>query len=555
MTDNLLNKTCSILLISCVGALAYFNSFHCAFHFDDGAYIINDPAIRNIQDLQRIWGICPSRFVTFFTLALNYHFHKLHVFGYHVVNLAFHLATALLVWWLTLLTFSTPSMKENEISKHGDFIALFAGLIFVSHPVQVEAVTYIWQRAASIAAFFYLASLCFYVRSRLSRDDRSASGIYYYFSFITAVAAMFSKENAVTLPLMVILYEFFFFGPPKRVVDKYAFSFLPLLSIIPLTVLLAKSGRFQAVYDMSAGSDTISPWHYFLTQLRVLVTYVRLDFLPFNQNFDYDYPVFKSIFELPVFSGFMFLIAVICFAVHLFSKYRIVSFAIFWFLLTLLPESSFLPLKDVIFEHRLYLPLAGYSIFLASGAYYLWGKNNIYGLLMALSLIIACYAFLTFQRNKVWRDEITLFNDTVQKSPHKARPYSSLGVAYIDQGNFTRALFDLNKVIAIDPSFRHAYFNRGAFYEMQGDLARAISDYDQAIKINPMDAEAYFNRGNIYNKQNDPARAVSDYSRAIEANPRYGKAYLNRGITYRRLGDITKALADLGHAKAIIQDE
>ena len=154
--------------------------------------------------------------------------------------------------------------------------------------------------------------------------------------------------------------------------------FLLTLLIIPLTMLFTESVISQEIQRiMRQGPAGISPMHYFLTQFRVMVTYIRLVFLPLNQNLDYDYPVFKSIFEFPVLISFIFLATILFFAKRLFSKYRLISFSIFWFFLTLLPESSFLPIKDVIFEHRLYLPLVGYSIFLVSGVYYLFGKNTI----------------------------------------------------------------------------------------------------------------------------------------------------------------------------------
>ena len=173
--------------------------------------------------------------------------------GYHVFNLAVHLFTAILVWWLVLLTLSTPAMKENKITQHADLVALLSGLVFVSHPLQTEAVTYIVQRTASMATLFYLASLCLYVKSRLlqdtgviersdfqksviarsdfqksviarseatkqsfNKDFLSMQKIYYIFSLIAAILAMFTKETAITLPLMILLYEFSFF-PLKAV--------------------------------------------------------------------------------------------------------------------------------------------------------------------------------------------------------------------------------------------------------------------------------------------------------------------------------------------------
>ena len=137
-------------------------------------------------------------------------------------------------------------MKEDKITRHAGLIALFAGLVFVSHPPQTEAVTYIWQRATSMVAFFYLASLCLYVKSRLLQQtgDRKWHP-YYISSLIIAVIAMFTKENAVTLPLMILLYEISFFKTKGKLNWKHLFPFLLTIFIIPLTILLTKAPQFQ----------------------------------------------------------------------------------------------------------------------------------------------------------------------------------------------------------------------------------------------------------------------------------------------------------------------
>ncbi len=542
-----MRKLFSIILISCLGIIVYSNTFLCSFHFDDIFYIVNNFFIKDIQNLQNIWKCCPCRFIIYLTIAFNYHFHQLNVFGYHLFNLVVHLFTAILVWWLTLLTFSTPAMKENKITRHADLIALFAGLVFVSHPVQIEGVTYIWQRAASIAAFFYLASLSLYVKSRLLQDKESTSGlgrIYYVCSLIIAIVAMFTKENAITLPLMILLYEFSFLKTKRSFNGGYTIPFLFSLFIIPLTMLLTKSDRFQEIQGVVEGPGGISPTHYLLTQFRVMITYIRLVFLPFNQNLDYDYPISESVFELPTLFSLLFLITIFFSAKRLFSKYRIVSFSIFWFFLTLLPESSLLPLKDVIFEHRLYLPLVGYSMFLVSSTYYLGGKNTPKTMVIALTMIIACYSVLTYQRNNVWKDEFTLWDDIVLKSPHKARPYYNRGLTYIKQSNLTQAMSDFNKAIEIDPEYADAYYNRGIIYAKQNNLTQAILDYNKAIELKPKYAEAYNNRGIVYAKQGNLTQAMSDFNKAIEIDPEYADAYNNRGIVYAKQNNFTQAIFD-----------
>ncbi len=543
------------VIIFCLGFIAYSNTFWCSFHFDDTYYIVNNHFIKNIQDLPAIWEFYPCRFITSLSFALNYHWHQLNVVGYHVFNLTVHLACAALVWQFVLLTFSTPAMKANgagnKITQHAQLVAFLAALIFVVHPLQTQAVTYICQRAASMAALFYLASLIFYIKYRLLQVKGPNLGVgrmYYIFYLLMAVAAMFTKETAITLPLMIVLYEFSFFEPKKNLDWKRLSPFLLTLLIIPLTMVVTNSVNFQEIRHVVQGPSGITPSHYLLTQFRVIMTYLRLVFLPFNQNFDYDYPIFKSVFDLPVLFSLLFLIAVLFWAKGLFLKYRLFSFSIFWFVLTLLPESSVLPQNDVIFEHRLYLPLVGFSIFLVSGVYYLFGKDRIKTAVGVLGIMIFCYFILTYCRNKIWMNEFTLWDDTIQKSPYKARPYNSRGLMYFYKGGYAQAIADYNKSLEINPNIASTYNNRGLAYAHQGNLAQAMSDYRKAIGINPNYADPYNNLGSGYNKQRDFTQAIRYYDKAIELNPDYAEAYNNRGTIYFQQGRRAEALADYNKA-------
>lgn len=536
-------KFISMLLICCLGVIVYSNTLYCSFHFDDALSITNNSAIKNIHNLQNIWNFLPRHFILELSFALNYYFDKLNVVGYHLFNLAVHLGSAILVWWFTILTLSTPAMKENKIAQYADFIALFAGLIFVSHPIQTEAVTYIVQRAAAMSTLFYLASLSLYVKSRLMENKESATGVgrfYYICSILLAITAMFTKETAITLPLMIVLYEVIFFEVKKDSKVDRLFPFLLTLFIIPVTMLLTETSA--ARLQQLRSEPGISSAHYFLTQFRVMLTYIRLLFFPLNQNLDYDYPVFDNFFQWPVLISFLFLMGLFYQGIRLFQKYRLVSFSIFWFFLTLFPESSFLPIKDVIFEHRLYLPMVGYSIFLVSSMYYLFGKNNLKVMCIVLTMVIVCYGVLTYQRNKVWKDDITLWDDAVQKSPHKARPYNYRGVIYSKKKDFVRAISDFTKAIEIDPRLAENYNDRADIYVQQGKFSQAISDYNNAIEIEPALAVLYYNRAILYQKQGEFSQAINDFLKVIALKPKFMPAYGNLGIIYANHGMIIQAI-------------
>jgi tetratricopeptide (TPR) repeat protein len=527
-----------------LGIIVYSNTFQNSFHLDDNNNIVRNPAIRDIGNLHGIWNFWPNRFITFFTFAINYHFNQLDVFGYHLFNLVIHLGTAILVRWLILLTFSTPAIKENKIATHSNLIASLAGLVFVTHPIQTQAVTYIIQRTTSLASMFYVLSLSLYVRSRLDvykNNCLKTSEFLYVGSLMAAIAAMFTKEITITLPLMILLYEFCFFKQEDNINWKRLLPYLITLLIIPLTMLATKTVNLMEMRRITELPSNISPIQYLLTQFRVMVTYLRLLFLPFNQSLDYDYPIAKTLLEPSVLISLFVILFILIIAFRLFSRYRLIAFSIFWFFLTLLPESSIIPIQDVIFEHRLYLPMFGYSLFLVSIIYYIFGKRSIAGMIIILVMAVNWYALLTYTRNFDWRDEFTLWDDAVHKSPGSARAYTSRGIAYKNDGDFDRALSDFNKAIEISPIYIEAYVNRGNIYTEKGNFDKAVSDYNLAIEIDVLCVEAYYNRGRVYQIKGDLDQAISDYSRVIEIYPIYAEAFNNRAIAYFRKHELTKA--------------
>jgi len=519
-------KIAAVLIICLLGILVYSNTLNVPFYMDDLRNIQDNPAIRNLKDIRLIWNFWPGRFITYLSFALNYFFHKTRLAGYHLVNLAIHLATAALVWWLMLLTFLAPRMKDKKISKSGSLIAFLAGLVFVAHPVQTQAVTYIVQRAASLATLFYLAALALYAKSRLS-SNKTLKIIYYSAGLVSGILAMFTKEIAITLPLIILLYEFCFFKDKTSASLRRLIGFLLLLVVIPLTMAITQSVNFSELRRVDDVPIAISARHYLLTQFRVLITYIRLLFFPLNQNLDYDYPVLKSILQPQVLISLLFLTVIIAIAVKLFSKYRLLSFGIFWFFIVLLPESSILPINDVIFEHRLYLAMFGYCLFLSCGVFYLFQNKGTKPAVLVLFALVCVYAVLAYSRNKVWQDPLLLWTDTIRKSPGKARPYNNRGNVFAQRKDYQAAIDDYNVALRIDPYHVNAYYNRAFAYYQLGEYAKAINDYTEALRLKPDFFQAYNNRGAAYAMLGEYDKAIEDYQAALKINPAFKQASSN----------------------------
>jgi tetratricopeptide (TPR) repeat protein len=559
-----------ILAIAIMCAVVYSNSFHVPFLFDDIPNIVENPLIKNISFFADPSGYCSNgltspeqrflcdslrmRYLGYLTLAVNYAWHGLDVRGYHILNLTIHVANALLVYFLLVLIFKTPALKDSKMINDVRlkvFIPFFSAMIFAVHPVQTEAVTYVVQRLTSLATLFFLASIAMYFKWRTADSKYPFLSLSYISAILCAVLAMKTKEIAFTLPVMIGVAEFIFFdGKVKRRI-LYLTPFLFTMLIIPVSLIGAhKSGEnlLASISESTRAMTTMSRWDYMLTQLRVVMTYIRLIFLPVNQNLDYDYTIYHSLFNIPVFMSFLFLLSLFLCAIYLLYRSRrsdgipkLISFGILWFFITLSVESSFIPIADVIFEHRLYLPSVGIIAAIVSAIFYcgsilIKGHRSLLTTEILLVIIIIALSGATYMRNMVWRNEITMWSDVVSKSPRKARGYNNLGFAYGNAGLYDKAIENLTEAIRINPAFDDAYYNRGNIYAKLGQYNNAVRDYTSALAINQDYFNAYNNRGVVYSLMGEADRAIDDFSRSIALNPEFTEAYLNRALSYHDKG-------------------
>jgi tetratricopeptide (TPR) repeat protein len=556
----------ALIIILCLAA--YSNTFHVPFQFDDPRSITEVPFVRDVHQFPN--PVTLQRAVGFFTFALNYRLHGTDVVGYHIVNLCIHIMNAFLVYALIVLSFRTPVLQGSSLKKHAKPIALFSALLFAGHPIQTQAVTYIAQRFASLATLFFLLSLVAYVRSRLpaaANPSNHRSLIWYGVSLLSAVFAMKTKETAFTLPVVIALYEFLFL---EGAIKKRILLLLPLLltmTIIPLSLLGTAKPLGDMLGDISEATrlqTTVSRAEYLITEFTVIATYLRLLFFPVHQNLDYDYPIFESFFTPEVVFSFLLLALILGTGVYLLYRDRrspgagrIAAFGIFWFFITLSVESSVIPIADVIFEHRLYLPSVGF--FLACTSALFWGAEKLRArwanagkvVVIALAAAVVVFAGLAYGRNIVWQSEESLWEDVIRNSPMKARGYNGLGLAYFNRGRYDRAIEAFAKAIALHPSYGVAFNNIGNALYRNGLYDRAIEAQTEAIALEPDNAIFRDNRGLSYLAIGAYDRALDDFSRAIALDLSYAKSYHNLGFVYHSKGLYRQAVEEYTRAIAL----
>ncbi|HCC46745.1 MAG TPA: hypothetical protein DEQ38_01295 [Elusimicrobia bacterium] len=541
-----------LLLLAALGAAIYAVSVKGPFLFDDHGYITNNPLITNFS---AFFGERPQpgvnenvdihfsgRAAAFFTFALNYAAGGLDPSGYHVFNIALHVLNSWLVYWLALLLFSRvpgrggwADMTQGYTPGQLRAGAAAAALLFLCHPLQTQAVAYVSQRFASLSALFCLLSLGCYLSSRLSAG-RAPRWAFYGAALLSAVAAMKTKENSFPLPFMIAAAEFLFFSAPLKARLKLLLPLLLTLLIIPAGLMYhGGEARTAAAAMTAAGGKNPDVKSYALSQPEALVAYLKLLAWPSGQNADHDPPLRTSA-GAPVLGALLLLAALAAYGARLAvseDRLRAVSgFGLGWFFVMSAVESSVIPLGDLMFEHRAYLPSFGLA--LCAGALAAWAARLTAGSrtarLAAAAVFLAACAGLSSAaraRAQLWSDEGALWRDAAAKSPRKARPHYNLGSVLVRAERFAEGAAELELALAVypdNPDNADVYYNLGLARARLEDYPRAVKAFLAAQQLAPERDSAYFNLGIVYLKQGRPEAARRQFEEALKRNPGHLKA-------------------------------
>jgi len=430
------------LLLVLLVMLIYQNSMGGPFIFDDRPNIELNPHIRltrltweglRVAGFEAINKVRPVANISF---ALNYYVHQYDVRGYHLVNVLIHLLNGILLYLILRRTLHDPA----------SWIPFCSVLLWLIHPIHTQTVSYIVQRMNSLAALFYLLSLLLYILARTAEKKRNR-----WLLFAGCLAAAFlafrSKEIAVTLPLFIFLYEWYFIRGLsgawlRRHLTRGAVFYLPLLAAL---LYLGRDLPQRIINGYAVREFTMG--ERVLTEFRVVVLYISQLFCPhpYRLNLDHDFPVSRSLVDpLSTLAAIILITGLFVLAIVIARKHRLASFGILWFLGNLVLESSVVGL-ELVFEHRTYLP----SMFAAPIAALLicrciQPKQRTIAALCLVTLLLSTW---TYQRNKVWADDELLWLDCVQKSPEKARPHYNLACLYARRNSANRACKWLERTI------------------------------------------------------------------------------------------------------------
>ena len=572
------------ILIAAFTILAYSNTFEAPFIFDDAINIVGNASLLNRSSFWEILtppegtGVA-GRPVVNLSLAFNYAISADNTWSYHLFNLAVHILAALSLFGVIRRSLLSDRLKV----RYGNVSNLFAfacALLWVLHPLQTESVTYIIQRCESLMGLFFLLTFYFSIRGWQSDSPRR----WHLAAILSFLMGVGSKEVIVAAPILLFFYDLIFFHEnPKNALchSPLLYSGL-LLGLITLLLLVAAGGTSSS----GTGNITFTPMDYWITQPRVILHYLLLSFWPYPLCIDYAWPVSTMAEGWP----FMMIMALLLtISIYAIFRYPPIGFLALWFFFILAP-TSVMPLPDIAFEHRMYLPLAAIVLMVAAGAYRLLqgaaarlssSRGTEVNILCrgALYLLILCslsFLILTYSRNQDYETDISLWANTIRQYPENSRARVNLGSAFIQNMKYREALPHLQeslrievanaahfsdhssepgekiekyyKYLSIRSVYSFARHNLGVAYLSLGKIDWAIQNFREALHIRPGYYSAHSSLGIALYLQGKEAEAFRHFRSALDLKPDDSTSHTNLGAALRLSGNGMEALKHFAEA-------
>ncbi len=532
-------------LIFIIAFLAYAASLSNGFVGDDNFTVLANKWITDFGYIPEIlsssvWSFAEGHTSNYYrpmmhlVLLAEYKIFGFAAWGYHLFNIIFHSINSVLVFFI-----AARFLKNND-EEAGSGLPFIAGLIFALNTLNSEAVSWIAAIPELTFTLFFLLSFYLYLRAF---NGGRLNYLFYILSIVSFVPALFSKEPAITLPVVIAAYDFLKKDKPflKRLALYIPYA---AVAIFYLGVRASVLGGVVSFVGMK-----LTPYDYILNIPALFLRYIWKFILPINLNASYVFHPIKSFSEPLAIISSIFVILYLA-AILLLRRNRAVSLSLFWALVALSP-AFYLPVIPGAFAERyFYLPSAGFSII---GAIIL-GKIASYRpaskiVPIFIIVLLALYAAGDIKRARIWKDDYTLWKDTVVKSPDSLPVHLHLARALQKRGDLTGAIGELNEVIKLDPDKVEAYNRLAYIYRDLNKFPEAIANFKEVLRIEPYNDNIHYNLAMVYQATGDTNSALAHYKAAIEINPANDNAHYNLAWTYQEQKNYDGAIA---HYKAAI---
>lgn len=478
--SRLLQKNWVVIILFAIALfVAYSNSFKVPFQFDDEAQIVYNVKNQNLSTFSTLtyWLNPNYRPLATFSLALNYTLGGENVRGYHAFNFLIHLFSAFFLFLFLKLIVS----KKNSQLK---FLPLVVSLFFLLHPVQTQSVTYIVQRMTSMAGMFTLMAVYAYAASRfefLLNGRKVKSALLMALTIIASVLALLSKQTAAIIPILIVLVELFF------VRNKNGQRCTKWTMIITAGTILFYVFAIS-VFGLPSETNEISRLTYLATQMTVIPRYFKIMLVPVGLYIDHGILPVVNLIDIRVIGGALLIFGLLVLAFVQRRVMPLFSFGIFWIFITLLVESSVIPIRDMMFDHRVYLPLVGFSLALWSCIFHFFAKKRSVVFVMATSVILLL-GTATYFRNNTWRDRTGIWDDVTERYPGHFRGWLSVGRSLAAAGstNYQKIIDSYEKALQIDSGYEPLWNDLATNYMKAGEPEKAIECFKKLENSNDIE--------------------------------------------------------------------
>ena len=529
----------SLCLLSVLTALAYADSLHGKFVFDDLSVILQNSTLMNVKTLKDVIALAMEggwRQLLFVTYALNYYWSGLDTFSYHAMNVGLHVINVCLVYGIL-----TAVLKEDD--RAARYVALCGAAIFGVHTLLSGAVSYVAGRSSILCGTFYFAAIYLFFKG-LNAERRQTQFVFFGLTAVAALLAWEAKQEAITLPLFLAAVVFLR-------AQKIDWRWIGALSIVPVLLVGLMWDRLKGLYAeiaankvlVSAGFEKVMPAAmYFRTYIATVVDYFFPRFaFPIALSVDPQIPAVEHWYSLEFLGSIAILTALVAFALLLYKRQPLFALGITAILVSPLMAYAAIPLPDVVQEHRAYIP--GLGLAFLFGALFQWLQQNYSGQRWTVpAAMVLLFGLMTVSRNTAFADNIALWEDAVAKAPEKPRPHFNLGQAYQDAQRMPEAIREYERSLALKPDIYAAYSNLAAIYLDQGQFQKGEEMLTKVTSLSPNFTEGFINLAVLYIRKRDPDKALAAINRALETNPSSFAAHYNKGEVLTMKGDYKDAI-------------
>ena len=533
----------AVILLTALVCLAYFNSLNVPLVLDDIPAIEKNTTIRNLWSLLDVLNppayTGPSgRPLLNLSFAVNYALSGTRVLSYHLVNLSIHLFAALTLFGIIRRTLEN-TLRDKNISLSSAILALAATSLWAIHPIQTEAVTYISQRAEILMGLFYLLTLYSFIRAL----DAKVSKYWYIISVLFCFLGMACKQVMVTAPAVILLYDWIFISKSisESICKRTAYYIGLSMSWLFLAALM-----IQLSHQSIGFNQKVSIWEYAITECRAIVHYFQLALIPTPLVFDYG-PIYVS--ELGLIIPYaLTLIIILSISTYLIVKKPSLGFLFAWVFIIFSPTSSFVPVAlQPIAESRMYLPIAALCVLLVLGVEKIFKKFSLW-IIVAIGLLAL---YMTIERNLVYADPVTLWKDTLAKSPHNPRAHADLGEVLAEKGETENAILEFKEAIRLSKSLTIVHYDLARALHDIGKPDEAIAEYKEALRLNPKLSEAKIGLATTLAEQGNTDRAKTLLNDLVSTETKDPQIYYNLGLVLLKNGETEQAIIQFNKALAL----